>query len=176
VSENNYRRANILAAYHSIIEIGSNTGPSFHEITAEVIACLKDSGIKNGIVLAYTKHTTCSVFTQEDSFDTTYKGVKFLLQDYLNIMDKIIPMCRIEGQYLHPGPRFITRVEAEGEKAWWHLNTDAHLRAMLLGKSENIPVNDGKLELGEFARIYLVNFDHTRARKREVFVQIIGEQ
>ena len=55
------------------------------------------------------------------------------------------------------------------------LNTDAHLRSVLIGRSESIPVIDGKLELGQFGYIYLADFDQTRERERTVIVQIVGE-
>jgi len=57
----------------------------------------------------------------------------------------------------------------------WSLNTDAHLRSVLLGRSESIPIVDGKLELGEFGRIYFADFDQVRARERTVRFQVVGE-
>ena len=44
-----------------------------------------------------------------------------------------------------------------------------------MGRSEAIPMIDGKLELGEFGQIYFVDFDSVRARERVVRVKIIGE-
>jgi len=57
----------------------------------------------------------------------------------------------------------------------WSLNTDAHLRSVIMGRSQTIPVVDGRMELGEFGRIYFADFDQTRARERTVMVQILGE-
>ena len=57
----------------------------------------------------------------------------------------------------------------------WCLNTNAHLRSCLLGRSESIPIVEGELQLGEFGRIYFADFDGVRARERVVRVQIVGE-
>jgi secondary thiamine-phosphate synthase enzyme len=113
---------------------------------------------------------------QEESHDTTYLDTKYILQDLLNVFEKIIPTCRHEGQYLHPGPQHAAYAKDElGEEVAWSLNTDAHLRSCLMGRSESIPLNNGKLELGQFGQVYFVDFDGTRVRKRTVRVQIVGE-
>jgi secondary thiamine-phosphate synthase enzyme len=55
------------------------------------------------------------------------------------------------------------------------LNTDAHLRSVIMGRSQSIPIIDGAMTLGEFGRIYFADFDQVRARERTVRVQIVGE-
>ncbi len=57
----------------------------------------------------------------------------------------------------------------------WSLNTDAHLRSVILGRSQAVPVVDGAMMLGEFGRIFFADFDQVRARQRTVRVQIVGE-
>jgi secondary thiamine-phosphate synthase enzyme len=162
--------------YHGSLEIQSDSRVTFDDVTGRVDEVLKSSGVKNGIVLVYSQHTTCSVIIQEQSDDVNYWGVQFILQDLVNVLSKIIPTCETEGQYLHPGPLHIEIAERErSEKAFWSLNTDAHLRSVIMGRSENIPIVDGNMQLGEFGRIYFVDFDQVRARKRIVHVQIIGE-
>jgi len=122
------------------------------------------------------KLSTCSVFIQEESEDVTYWNTQFILQDMLNVFEKIIPTCQHQGQYLHPGPIHIKHaMEWRNEKPEWGLNTDAHLRSVFLGRSETIPIVDGEMTLGEFGRIYFADFDQTRERERNVRVQIVGE-
>jgi len=104
-----------------------------------------------------------------------YWGTELLMQDLANVLEKIIPTCRTEGQYLHPGPKHIQAAADRNEAASWSLNTDAHLRSVLMGRSVTIPIQDGKMILGEFGRIYFADFDQVRARQRNVRVQIIGE-
>jgi len=149
--------------------------PTFHDVTEQAGIALQNSKIKNGIMVVYSQHTTCSVIIQEESHDENYYGTKFIMQDLLDIFEKIIPTCRTDGQYLHPGPAHINDAVRRRELPSWSLNTDAHLRSIILGRSESIPVIDGKLELGEFGRIYFADFDQVRARERTVRFQIIGE-
>jgi secondary thiamine-phosphate synthase enzyme len=160
---------------HNTFKIQSDRLPTFHDVTEEVQALLKSSGIENGIVVVYSQHTTCSVFIQEDADDVNFWGTKFLLQDLVNIFEQVIPTCRTEGQNLHPGPKHIEMAKSRNELPAWSLNTDAHLRSVIMGRSQTIPILNGSLELGEFGRIYFADFDQTRARERTVIVQIIGE-
>ena len=151
--------------------------PTFHDVTEQVKEIVKKSGVKNGHCIVYSQHTTCSVMTQECSHDKTYFGVEFLQQDLCNIMEKLIPTCRAEGQYMHPGKEhidFAMNVSKE-EGEWTSLNTEAHLRSVFFGRSETILIVDGEPQLGEFGYIYFVDWDQVRARKRMCQVQIMGE-
>jgi len=105
----------------------------------------------------------------------SYNGLEYLQQDLIDVFEKIIPTCRKEGQYMHPGPLLTEFSARHGEDKPDTLNTCAHLRSMIMGRSESIPLIDGKLDLGSFGRAYLIDFDQTRARERTVMVQIIGE-
>jgi len=164
-----------MANFHGEFKIQSDRRPTFHDVTEEVSKALEASGFLGGIVLVYSQHTTCSVLIQEQSDDVNYWGEQFILQDMVNILEKLIPTCRTEGQYLHPGPKHIEIASRErNEEASWSLNTDAHLRSVLLGRSVSIPVVDGKMQLGEFGRIYFADFDQVRARERTVRVEIVG--
>ncbi len=149
--------------------------PTFHTITQQVQDILSRSGVKCGVCVVYSHHTTCSVMTQECSFDMAYSGLEFLQQDLVDVMETLIPTCRREGQYMHPGPELTKFSALHGEDKPQTLNTDAHLRSALLGRSESVVVVDGKLDLGKFGHIYFVDFDQTCAREREVQVQILGE-
>jgi len=165
-----------MAVHHELFRIKTEARPTFHDVTDKVNEIVSGSGIRNGIATVYSQHTTCSVMIQEESHDVTLGGTKFLLQDLLDVFEQIIPKCRKEGQYLHPGPEHLKHaVENLGELAVWSLNTDAHLRSCLMGRSETIPLVDGKLELGEFGQIYFIDFDAVRERERVVRVQIVGE-
>jgi thiamine phosphate synthase YjbQ (UPF0047 family) len=101
--------------------------------------------------------------------------VELLLQDMVNALTGLFPTCRHEGQYLHPGPKHLAYATGHGEEGWWSLNTDAHLRSVLLGRSESLPVVDGRPELGEFGRIYVADFDGMRQRDRTVHFMVVGE-
>jgi secondary thiamine-phosphate synthase enzyme len=164
-----------MTIYHETFKIQSDRRPTFEDVTEKVQDVLKKSGLKNGILLVYSQHTTCSVMIQEAADDVNYYGTELLMQDLVNVMEKIIPTCRTEGQYLHPGPKHIVAALGRDEEAFWSLNTDAHLRSVIMGRSVTIPVENGEMVLGEFGRIYFADFDQVRARERNVRVQIVGE-
>jgi secondary thiamine-phosphate synthase enzyme len=166
-----------MATHHESFTIQSDRRPTFHDVTATVKEVVKRSGIRNGITVVYSQHTTCSVLIQEESHDENYWGTKFILQDLVEVLEKLVPTCRTEGQYLHPGPKHIAHATGNlKEEASWSLNTDAHLRSCLLGRSESIPLVDGELELGQFGVIYFADFDQVRARQRTVRVQVVGDR
>jgi secondary thiamine-phosphate synthase enzyme len=164
-----------MTVYHEYFKIQSDRRPTFEDVTDQVVNLLNHSSIQNGILVVFSQHTTCSVLIQEAADDVNYWGTELLMQDLVNVLERIIPTCRSEGQYLHPGPKHIQAAAGRDEEAFWSLNTDAHLRSVLLGRSVTIPVVDGKMTLGEFGRIYFADFDQVRARERLVRVQIVGE-
>lgn len=150
--------------------------PCFHDITKEVKEIVAESGIKNGLVTIFSHHTTCSVILQEASHDVNYFGREFLQVDLIEIMEKLIPTCRTEGQYHHPGPEHIKFALAHpGEEKRGSLNTDAHLRSVFFGRSETIILEDGKISLGDFGFIYFVDWDQVRERERVAEVLVMGE-
>lgn len=166
-----------MIVYHESMKLVSDLHkPMFHDVTEKAEQVAKESRIRNGSITVYSQHTTCSVIIQEESHDAVYDGTKYLLQDMLDVFETLAPMCRREGQYLHPGTKHIEHAVTNlNEEAVWSLNTEAHLRSCLLGRSETIPIIDGKIELGAFGQIYFVDFDAVRARERTVRFQLIGE-
>lgn len=164
-----------MGTLHQTFKIQSEMRPTFQDVTEEVSEILTRSGFKSGILVVYSQHTTCSVMVQEASDDKNYWGIDLIMQDLVNVFEKIIPTCRTEGDYLHPGPLHIQAGMSRDELPAWSLNTDAHLRSVIMGRSSTIPIVEGKLQLGEFGRIYFADFDQVRARERVVTVQIVGE-
>lgn len=148
---------------------------TFHNVTKQAKEILERSGIKEGILLVYSHHTTCCVITQECAFDLSMTGLETLQQDLVDVLETIIPACRREGMYLHPGPKALVFAAEHGEDARGCHNTDAHLRSSIIGRSEAIVIDDGCLDLGEYGFIYFIDFDQTRGRERTVQVMIIGE-
>lgn len=148
---------------------------TFHNVTEQAKQTLAESGIRNGIVVVYSHHTTCSVITQECAFDLSMTGLETLQQDLVNVMEDVIPTQRSEGMYLHPGPKALAFAEEHGEDNRGCHNTDAHLRSSIIGRSQTIVVEDGQMDLGEFGFIYFIDFDQTRARTRTVQIMVIGE-
>ncbi len=120
------------------------------DITQKVIDGVNSSGLTNGLVTIFCPSSTSGVTTLE--FEP---GVQ---QDMKRIFDEIVPADEI---YLH-------------EEAWHDGNGHSHVRAALLKASLTVPLVNGQLTLGTWQQIVYIDFD-TRARKREIIVQIIGE-
>jgi secondary thiamine-phosphate synthase enzyme len=128
-----------------MIEIKTNSRVEIIDITAEVQKEVERSGVKDGIALVYTKHTTTAIIINENE-----SGLK---EDILNALERLIP--RGAG-YLHD------RIDD---------NADSHLRAILLGNSVVVPVVNGRLDLGTWQRIMFIELDGPRVRR--VVVKVI---
>jgi len=148
---------------------------TFHDVTGQTQGIVKRSGMRDGIVVVYSHHTTCCVITQECAFDKSMTGLETLQQDLVEVFEGIIPACRREGMYLHPGPQALAFAAEHGEDARGCHNTDAHLRSSIVGRSETVVLLEGELDLGAFGHLYFIDFDQTRARERTVQVMLIGE-
>ncbi len=148
---------------------------SFHDVTGLVRETAAASGIKDGLVVVYSRHTTCSVITQEAAFDMSMTGLETLQQDLVNVFEKLIPTCRCEGMYLHPGRKALDFAEEHGEDCFGCHNTDAHLRSSIIGRSVTIVISDGAVDLGDFGHVHFIDWDQTRARTRTVSIMVIGE-
>jgi len=149
--------------------------PTFHDITTDVLNIVKESGIQNGTCTIASHHTTCSVMIQECSHDFDTFDLEYLQHDLLDIMRKMIPDYVNEGDYRHPGPvhaQFGRYVNEPGN--FTSMNTDGHLRSCFFGRSEVMTIKDGVLDGGEFAHVYFIDWDHVRARHRQVNVTVMG--
>ena len=165
-----------MTVYSKTFKIQSESRPTFDDVTKNVREIVSESGIKNGSVFVYTAHTTCSLQIQEYSDGQTYWGTELIMQDLVDVLTKIVPTCTAEGQYMHPNQKHIEdAARLRSEHPSWSLNTDAHLRSVIMGRSVTVPVIDGEMQLGEFGCIYFGDWDQVRARERTIIVQVQGE-
>lgn len=170
--------------FKETVELDSTgDNPSYFDITPQVKAIIKKSGIQEGIVTVISPHTTCAVFFEEFAHDVTEEGEEFLQVDLNNALEKIIPKHDRADKYLYPGEEHYAAVEAwpnaaeylpDGDRrALW--NGDAHLKATIIGASETLEVSGNDLGVGATGYIYFVDFDTTRPRTRKCKVTVIGE-
>lgn len=120
------------------LNIKSKAKIEFIDITANVNAIIKESGITSGICHIYVPHTTAGITINEGA-DPSVK------RDILTSLNKLIPF---EGDYHH----------LEG-------NSAAHIKSTLVGVSQSIMVEEGKLMLGTWQSIYFCEFDGPRHRR-----------
>jgi secondary thiamine-phosphate synthase enzyme len=117
------------------------------DITADVQQVISDGTVADGIVTAFVRGSTAAITTME--FEPG--GVA----DLQALLDRLIP---VEGDYEHNRLNHDT-------------NSHAHQRASLLGASEQVPVIGGRLVLGTWQQLVLIDFDD-RPRERTVVVQV----
>jgi secondary thiamine-phosphate synthase enzyme len=121
------------------------------DITQEVAAAVSRSGLEAGVVTVFNVGSTAGVTTTEYEPGLANHDLKAAFE-------RIAPE---DGRYEH-------------EETWQDDNGHAHVRASLLGPSLSVPFVDGRLTLGTWQQIILVDFD-TRPRTRTVVCQIMGE-
>lgn len=171
-----------MGVYHANLRIETVAGrPSYHDLRADLLSIVGESGFQDGILTVASAHTTCSLFFDETMHDTNFYGDDFLWLDINETMEKIAPRMTTEGQYHSPGPEHVafglslSDPSYPAEK-WVMLNTDAHIRSSIFGSpSLTFIVKDGELLLGPLGRVYFVDWDQLRERTRTVSVMVMGE-
>ena len=118
-------------------------------ITPQIQDCLRESGVKEGLVIVNAMHITASVFINDNE-----SGLHHDIEKWL---EKLAPE-KPHSQYEHNG--------AED-------NADAHLKRSIMGREVVVAITNGKLDFGPWEEIFYGEFDGNR-RKR-VLVKIIGE-
>ncbi|CAG1065528.1 hypothetical protein BAC1_01111 [uncultured bacterium] len=129
-------------------EIPARVG--FVNITPQVEQCLKESGVKEGLVLVNSMHITSSVFINDDE--------RGLHKDFVAWLEELAPHEPV-SQYRH---------NDTGED-----NADAHLKRTVMGREVVVAVTGGRLDFGTWEQIFYGEFDGRR--KKRVLVKIIGE-
>ena len=140
------------------IKIEATRAPEFIDITDQVSDIVKDTAVRNGIAVVYSKHTTAAIKINENE--------PLLLQDMERFLESL---AAPNGNYKHNDFSIRTVNITEDECP----NGHAHCQQLLLGVSETIPIIDGNLQFGRWQRVFLVELDHPRPR--EVIVQVMGE-
>jgi secondary thiamine-phosphate synthase enzyme len=127
------------------------------DLTEGVASVLEASGVENGMVSVFVPGSTAAVTAMEHEPG----GVR----DLREALERLIPA---QGDY-EPGGKPPT----SGLRPDYPRDTHAHTWATIIGPSETLPVRDGRLELGTWQQLVLVDFDD-RPRQRTVVVQVIG--
>ena len=125
-------------------EIKTTNHTQMVDITAQVQNAVAKSGVKDGICMVFIPHTTAAVTINENADPD-------VVRDFTMEIDKIVPW---KDGYLH----------MEG-------NSAAHLKSSMIGFSEQVIIEDGRLVLGTWQGIYFCEYDGPRRRK--VIVKVI---
>ncbi len=122
----------------------------FVNLTPEVKRVVRESGVKEGLVLVNAMHITASVFINDDE--------RGLHHDYEAWLEKLAPHAPT-SQYRH---------NDTGED-----NADAHMKRQVMGREVVVAVTSGKLDFGPWEQIFYGEFDGRR--KKRVLIKVIGE-
>lgn len=138
-----------MKSYRKELWFNVNSRRAFINITHQVQDCVRESGIKEGIVLVNAMHISASVFINDDESG--------LHQDFEVWLEKLAPE-KPHNQYKHNG---------------FEDNADAHLKRTIMGREVVVALTEGKLDFGPWEQIFYGEFDGLR--KKRVLVKIIGE-
>ncbi len=142
--------------YSKKIEIETKTQIEFVDITDKVQEIVDSSGVREGQVLVYAPHTSMAVVVNHNE--------PMLIQDFMRVLYRLAP---IDEQYSHDLFELSRNNKSDGRS-----NGHSHCKSMIVGVSETIPVERGKLMLTEKQSVFAVEFDG--ARKRDLRIQVIG--
>jgi secondary thiamine-phosphate synthase enzyme len=120
------------------------------DMTTQLSTIVKESKIRNGTVTIFVSGSTAAV--------TTIEYEPGLVHDFPEMLSRIVPK----------------EIEYEHDNTWHDGNGHSHVRSSLIGPSITIPILSGKLTLGTWQQVVLLEMD-TRSRNRTVILQIMGE-
>ncbi len=132
------------------VEISTQGNTDIIDITQEIMDLLDNAGLVQGNLTVFVSGSTAGV--------TSIEYEPGLIQDLPEAFERIVPA---EMNYHH-------------NATWGDGNGHSHVRAALLGSSFTVPFHNGKLILGTWQQIVVIDFDN-RPRKRSVVVQMMGE-
>jgi len=142
--------------FTKIIELKTTEKIDFIDVTKKVKKIVKESGIVNGIVSLFSTHTTCSIRINENESG--------LMEDLKRFLEKIAPS---HLKYFHDDIEKRNCPEDE------QINAHSHIKSILLGTSETIPLINSELSLGKWQSIFFIDLDGPRQRK--MIVHIVGK-
>jgi len=123
----------------------------FVNITSQVEAAVKKSGVHEGLVLVNAMHITASVFINDNESG--------LHEDYQQWLEELAPFDPSPTRYHH---------NRTGED-----NADAHLKRQIMGREVVVAITNGRLDFGPWEQIFYGEFDGRRAKR--VLIKVIGE-
>ena len=135
--------------YRKELWFKTSTRREFVNITRQVTEAIKESEVKNGLVLVNAMHITASVFINDEE-----SGLK---NDFERFLEKLAPE-KPYSQYEHNG---------------YEDNADAHIKRQIMGREVVCAITDGSLDFGPWEQIFYGEFDGLRSKR--VLIKIIGE-
>ena len=138
-----------MVSHISSISLRTEGGNDVADITERVESAVRSSGVSDGLVTVFVPGSTAGI--------TTIEFEPGAVADLKRAIERLAP----------------AGIQYDHDQRWGDGNGFSHVRAALLGPSLSIPVNQGRMELGTWQQIVLIDFDN-RPRTREVVIQVLG--
>jgi len=138
-----------MKSYRKELTFNTKTRRAIINITPQVEDALRESGVKEGLILINAMNITAGVFINDHESG--------LHRDYEKWLEKLAPE-KPHSQYEHNG---------------YEDNADAHLKRTIMGRESVVAVTAGKLDFGTWEQIFYYEFDGMRNKR--VLIKIIGE-
>ena len=148
----------VMRVHHETVELETEGGVQFIDITDQIAEIVNDSGILNGWVNIQTQHTTTAIIVNEHE--------PLLLEDMKELLERFAPQ---QHDYRHNDFNIRTVNMQPDEQP----NGHSHCRALFLRASETLNIVEGKLNLGRWQRIFFIELDCPRLRN--VSVMVMGQ-
>jgi secondary thiamine-phosphate synthase enzyme len=138
-----------LIQHTALLTVQMDTGPDIRDITEELDRIIRESSIREGTLAATVVGSTGSL--------TTIEYEPGVVADLKDAIERLAPRGAV---YAH-------------EEAWHDGNGHSHVQAALLGPSLHLPVREGRLRLGTWQQVVVINHDN-RSRPRPIEVTVVG--
>ncbi len=120
------------------IEVRTGEREELVDMTGQVQAAVRESGVTDGVIHLWSMHTTCAITVNEGADPTVQRDITVALR-------RLVPR---DGDYRHD----------EG-------NSDSHLKTLFTGPGETLLIEDGRLVLGTWQKVFLAEYDGPRTRE-----------
>lgn len=138
-----------MVSHRSSISLRTQGGNDVADITERVESAVRSSGVRDGLVTVFVPGSTAGI--------TTIEFEPGAVADLTRAIERLAP----------------AGVHYDHDRRWGDGNGFSHVRAALLGPSLSVPVSQGRMELGTWQQIVLIDFDN-RPRAREVVILTVG--
>ena len=143
---------------HTTLRVPTVCPTEFYDLTTHLEAFVADAGIRTGLINVQSLHTTTAIVVNENE--------PLLHADFASLLSQTAPA---DAAYRHDDATLRTVNLTEDER----INGHAHCRALLLPSSACLNIVDGRLRLGRWQRVFLVELDGPR--EREISIMLMGE-
>jgi secondary thiamine-phosphate synthase enzyme len=146
-----------IKTHHSQVRLQTSANLEFVDLTEQISMIVAGSGVRQGLVNVQTRHTTTAIIVNENE--------PLLIEDLRCLLERLAPR---DAEYRHND--FSRRIDIPPDEP---ANGHSHCKALFLPASTSINVVDGRLQLGQWQSIFLIELDE--GRERSISVMVIGQ-